>query len=228
MSDEFRDKQTGVEMGIPTNFSEESLADFKFSSNKLISTERQYSGHRGKLFVPCDGGWFVRIDDPRAIDSDGLRTPEAQAAANDFTNVAWLPHLHPDDTLTYGGKGAWLECQNVNVPKGKTLWFRYAFLRFGSLPANAFAALLAFPAGADPLPLVWIFDVKQLEEDQFGANQTEWTECFVNDINASADFLGTIRWVVGTGHNVADKQAIPDGTRFARPGCLLIDEIGVL
>jgi hypothetical protein len=214
-------------MSIPTNFSEESLADFKFSSNKLVGTERQYSGLRGKLFVPCEGKRFVRIDDPRAVDSDGLRTPEAHAAAKDLTNVAWLPHLHPDDTLTYGGRGAWLECQNVGVPKGKALWFRFAFLRFGSLPTNAFATLLAFPDGADPLPPVWIFDVKQLEEDQFGANQTEWTECVVSDISASADFLGTIRWVVGTGHNVADKQAIPDGTRFARPGCLLIDAIGI-
>lgn len=214
-------------MGIPTKFSEESFAGFKLSSSKLVGMESQYSGIQGKLFVPCNGKRFVRIDDPRAVDSDGLRTPEAQVAAKDLTNVTWLPHLHPDDTLTYGGKGAWLECQNVSVPKGKILWFRYAFLRFGSLPANAFAALLALPENADPLPPVWIFDVKQLEEEQFGANQTEWTECFVNEINSNGDFFGTIRWVVGTGHNVADKQAIPDGTRFSRPGCLLIDEIGI-
>ncbi len=215
-------------MGIPTQFSDGSLTGFKLSSSKLVAVENQYDGLRGKLFTPCNGGRFVRIDDPRAVDSDGLRTPEAQAAAKDLTNVDWLPRIHPDETLTYGGKGAWLECQNVHVPKDKRLWFRYAFLRFGSLPTNVFAALLAFPDNADPLPPVWVYDVKQLEESQFGANQTEWTECFVDEINASADFLGTLRWVVGTGHNVADKQAIPDGTRFARPGCLLIDEIDIL
>lgn len=215
-------------MGIPTQFSDGSLAGFTLSSNKLVGVENQYNGIRGKLFTPCDGGRFVRIDDPRAIDSDGLRTLEAQGVAKDLTNVAWLPRTHPDGTLTYGGKGAWLECQNVSVSKEKRLWFRYAFLRFGSLPTNAFAVLLAFPGNTDanPLPPYWICSVKHLEEEQIGANQTEWTECFV-EIDPGADFCGTLRWVVGTGHNVADAQAIPDGTRFARPGCLLIDEIGI-
>lgn len=217
-------------MGIPTDFSNASLSGFSVSSAKLVKIEQQYKGVKGKNFLSRNGGNFVRIDDPRAVDSDGLRESDAKnASINLSTENSWLPRIHADGTLTYGGRGAWLECTDVKIPKDKRLWFCYAFLRFASLPTNAFAALLLFPNNdtkAAPLPPYWISSVKDMQESMGGINQTGWTECFV-EIDNNKDFQGTIRWVVSTGHNVTGHSSIPDNTRYARPGCLLIDAIDI-
>ncbi|MCA9470973.1 MAG: hypothetical protein MRJ96_15955 [Nitrospirales bacterium] len=214
-------------MCIPTTFTSSKLDGFKLSSDTLVKLHKTYKGSRGKVFCPVDGGRFVRVDDPRAVDSDDMRTLTADQAAMDLTQLPWLPRIHQDGTKTFGGKGAWIECQDVEIPKDKRLWFRYAFLRFDAFPTNAFAALVAYPKNNihEPLPAYWISDVKDLEETHNGANQTQWTECFV-EIDPNTDFVGTLRWVVGTGHNV-EEDGIPNNTRFASPGCLLIDAIDV-
>ncbi len=213
-------------MGIPTDFSNASLSRFEVSSPRLVKIEQEYKGARGKKFFPCNNGNFVRVDDPRAIDSNGVRRSDVLGDAQSLEDeMNWLPHVHPDGTLTYGGNSAWLECRDVHIPKDKRLWFRYAFLRFSSLPCDAFAVLLCFPnnaTGIKPLPPYWISSVKDLTN----ANQTDWIECFV-EVDNQNDFNGTLRWVVSTGHNVVDRNAIPDNTRFARPGCLLIDAIDI-
>lgn len=216
-------------MGIPSNFSDEGLSGFHVSSSKLVTIEQQYESENRECVV-SDEGCFVRIDDPRAIDSDGLRLPEAKNAAISLVaEKNWLPRVHSDGTLTYGGRGAWLECRNVLIPKNKRLGFRYTFLRFASLPTNAFAVLLFFPndnTSATPLTPHWICCVKDLQQDKGGIYQTGWTEDLVK-IDCSGDFQGTVRWIVSTGHSVSDQGVIPDNTRFARPGCLLIDAIDI-
>lgn len=218
-------------MGIPSDFSNKGVAGFNVSSATLVKIEQQYKGVKGKTFTSPGGGKFVRIDDPRAIDSNGLRTVGADSASTSLlgTENTWLPRLHADGTLTYAGKCAWLECTNVTIPKNKRLWFRYAFLRFSSLPADSFSVLLCFPnddTSVPPLPPYWICSVKELQENRGNINQTDWTECFV-EIDKNADFHGTLRWVVATGHNLADQNSIPGNTRFTRPGCLLIDAIDI-
>lgn len=217
-------------MGIPSDFSDTGLTGFNVSSTKLVKIEQQYKGVKGKKFISPGGGKFVRIDDPGAVDSNGLRTTDASNTSISLeTGNTWLPRLHADGTLTCGGKCAWLECTNVTIPKNKRLWFRYAFLRFSSLPADSFSVLLCFPnddTSVPPLPPYWICSVKELQENRGNINQTDWTECFV-EIDKNADFHGTLRWVVATGHNLADQNSIPDNTRFTRPGCLLIDAIDI-
>ncbi|WP_295625506.1 hypothetical protein [uncultured Nitrosomonas sp.] len=218
-------------MGIPSNFSHKGLAGFHVSSSKLVAVEQQYQNAEGGYIVSPKGKCFVRIDNPRAANSDGLRQPDADNAAYSLTEEKnWLPRIHPDGTLTHGGKGAWLECRNILIPENKCLWFRYAFLRFASLPTNTFAALLFFPnddtSAAPLLPPHWICCVKDLQQDRGGIYQTDWTEDSVR-IDYDGDFQGTVRWIVSTGHSVTDRGAIPNNTRFARPGCLLIDAIDI-
>lgn len=221
-------------MSIPANFCK-ALTGLCGSSDKLVKTEQQYKGARGYAFLPCHSRqYFIRIDDPRAIDSDGLRESDANNASMDLIKESWLPRRYADGTLTYGGKGAWLECRDVVIPKDKRLWFRYAFLRFSSLPLDVMAALLLFPnndTNATPLPPYWICSVKDLQENMDNVNQTGWTECFAG-VDRDKDFRGTLRWVVTTGHNVtghnvAGQSSTADNTRFAGPGCLLIDDIDI-
>lgn len=211
-------------MGIPSNFNDEGLSGFHVSSHKLVAIEQQYKNAEGKYVVSPAGKCFVRIDDPRAIDSDGLRQLEINNAAISLVEEKnWLPRVHPDAMLTYGGKCAWLECRNILIPENKCLWFRYAFLRFSSLPTNAFAALLFFPnddtSAAPLLPPHWICCVKDLQQDSGNIYQTGWIEDSVK-IDYNGDFKGTVRWIVSTGHSVTDQGATPDNIRFARPGCL--------
>jgi len=216
-------------MGIPSDFSNKGLSGFHVSSSKLVKIEPHYQNAAGQSVTSSHESCFVRIDDPHAIDSNGMRLPDAKNAAISLVHESWLPRNHPDGTLTHGGKGAWLEYQNVLIPKNKQLWFRYNFLRFASLPTNAFAALLFFPNGdtnTAPLAPHWICCVKDLQQDQGGIYQTGWTEASV-PVNYGSDFTGTVRWIVSTGHSVTSSSSIPDNTRFARPGCLLIDAIDI-
>jgi hypothetical protein len=228
-------------MGIPSKLSLAGLSKFRvnncyISSEHLVGIEHQYKNAEGKSVESPEGGCFVRIDDPNRIDSDGLRLKEADAAAESFVEEEepswnqskWLPRIYPNGMQTWSGKGAWLECRDIQISVNKSLYFRYDFLRFSSLPTNAFAALLFFPQGdtnAPPIQIHWICCIKDLQQDKGDIYQTGWTEDSVK-IDGNGDFCGTVRWIVSTGHFLP-KHEIPNNTRFVRPGCLLIDAIDI-
>lgn len=179
--------------------------------------ETKFEGRQGKIVRTCSGfDRFLRLDSPREIDSDGVRKPNVQAA-----NVATIvPPIDHGGAKTFPGDGAWLECNNVTIPAGKSLHFYWGFLRFDGLPANDFC--LFQPDGEPPVHLSQIFDL----EMNGNANQTSgpggrvWMEKTWKPQNGS--FNGHLRWIVANAELVLSAGGSPTGLQFVRPSAMVL------
>jgi len=175
--------------------------------------------------VPAPEGQFcARLDHPEAVDEDGARKKNNEFHAEDLTNLSFR---HADGHKTRLGTGAWLDCRNVTSSKGECLWFWYRFLRFGETRNghNAIALLLLYPHNNtqnSPARKILICDNRKLE-NQNDATDSGWVQRSVT-ISSTRDFVGTVRWVMATGHLVPRGGRV-DNRRFGLPGSLFLDMI---
>ncbi len=178
--------------------------------------EAQFTGRRGRIVRPLGGfGQLLRLDSPRAVDSNGVRNNNVQAA-----NVAAIiPPIDHGGAKTFPGDGAWLECNHVTIPAGSSLRFHWGFLRFDGLPSNDFCVFE--PEGAPLVPLMQIFDL----EMNGNANQTQgpgghvWIE---HIWTPPGGFSGRLRWIVANAELVLNAHGPPTGLEFVRPSAMVL------
>ena len=110
--------------------------------------------HGAHHFCPVRGAHFIVLDDPSKIDGDGARKPApGDPTPADTTRFTFTPDA--DNKTTLGVDGAILECRNVLIQPGQTLWFHWAFARFDWSPANDFALFVAYEDRSRSAVITW-------------------------------------------------------------------------
>jgi hypothetical protein len=178
--------------------------------------------HASHTFRPVTGDYFAVMDQPEKIDSDGARRldpgdpPPIDTSAFTFSPDA-------DGKTTLGIDGAMLECQDVRISAGRSLWFHWAFARFDWSPFNDFAVFTAYPddrVAAPPFYKEVIIQSIDLER------QSRWyADWCVFSWRPETDFRGTVRWIVSNGLSQSIPSPRPGAN--ARPSALLLDCIEV-
>ena len=184
---------------------------------------RSFATARGRTIRPIHGRYLACIDDPRAVDEDGERTPAAAARAADVSMYLY------DDLLgnrTYGIDGAWIEC-DVTLKRGEKLAFQWAFARFDDAPYNDFAYFAVYEGGDTGAPPTYgsrLSDVIWLEEtnrDLSGWN----TQAFAPE----RAFTGVLRWACCNGvQGSQNRRPPPAPPQRALPSALLLDSLEII
>lgn len=184
-----------------------------------IFLESEFEGVRRKKVKPCSDAFdmFLRLDAPRSIDSNGMRTVSAPDTA------AIVPEIDHGGPITYPGDGAWLECNDVAIPPGKALRFYWGFLRFDGFPGNDYCVFHAEgTGGAVPVILSQVIEL----EINGNARQTEgpggrvWIEHLWQPPDG---FNGRLRWIMTNGQLILNPDVDqPSNRRFAWPSAMVL------
>jgi hypothetical protein len=174
--------------------------------------------HGAHHFCPVRGAHFIVLDDPSKIDGDGARKPApGDPKPADTTRFTFTPDA--DNKTTLGVDGAILECRNVLIQPGQTLWFHWAFARFDWSPANDFALFVAYEDGRTDGPPAYTC---VLAESLVLERQTRWfTDWQAFSWRPATPFNGTLQWIVSNGISTTLPVPRPGGN--ARPSALLLD-----
>lgn len=193
-----------------------------FKAEGMVKARRSIKSPDGPMVDPISGQRFVCLDDPDDVDSRRMRNDPARALQ--LTN---LRIVSPRSGLpTIGADGAKLICRDVQIKKGKRLVFAWHFMVWGDLPWNDFACFSAIPDQQDDygLSLHVLMDLAELTNG--GARATGWR---LATWTTTADFSGTIEWIVANGQVINDPTLMePAVEAFSNPPALLIDDIRVL
>lgn len=211
-------------MPLPQNNQNFEQGDFGgFTTYGICQIAKDFGAwNHMHTYLPVSGKFFAVLDDPRAIQGDGTRTPEA--AAYPPANTSHLT-LAPDadNRTTLGTNGAILECADVTIAQGQTLWFHWAFARFDWSPGNDFALFEAYASGQlDRPPTHRIALAQSLELERVNQWYTGWQ---AYAWRPATPFTGTVRWTVSNG--MSSSIPIPRPGADARPSALLLDCIHI-
>lgn len=220
-------------MALPNNNKDFSAGFSGFDTQGLVSLHSHWVGRiSSRPYTSANGQFFVRIDDIRNIDL----TDETRL--NPDLSVIDIDYKYPNGngTWTYGGDGAYLECQGVTIPAGQGLSFNFQFIAGDttSRGGNDFAVILAYPN--DDLTVVpkskVFYDIRKLRKGNPRRLQTDNENWQVfnswNPTNDATGFSGTLRWVMMNGQIRRNKSDQPTLALNARPSCLLIDFIDIV
>lgn len=193
-----------------------------FVTRGMCTVATMFDAFRGtQVFHPVSGRFFAVLDDPRKIDGDGARivSPgDPKPAA--LSALTFTPDASGQTTLAVDG--AVLECPEVTIEVGQTLWFHWAFLRFDWSPANDFAMFAAYERGVTEEPTYKAYLAQSLELERQQRWYTNW-EAF--SWRPTTRFCGSLRWIVANGISTSIPLPRPGGD--ARPSALLLDCIAL-
>lgn len=169
-------------------------------------------------FLPVRGDFFALLEDPRRIDGDGVRKlAPGDPQPVDTSHLSFTPDADGRNTL--GVDGAILECQQVTINVGETLWFHWAFTRFDWSPANDFAVFAAYEGDhVDTQPIFKNVLTQTIALERQNRWYTDWQAFSWRPVTK---FSGTLRWIVSNG--ISTSHALPRPGGSARPSALLID-----
>ncbi len=190
-----------------------------FATEGIVRIVQSFDAiHGAHRYSPVRGAHFIVLDDPAKIDGDGARKPDqGDPKPADTTRFTFPPDA--DGKTTLGVDGAILECREVTIQAGQTLWFHWAFARFDWSPANDFALFAAYNGANTNAPPVFS---RRLAESLELERQNRWfTEWQAFAWCPAATFTGTLRWIVSNGLSTALPVPRPGGD--ARPSALLLD-----
>jgi len=178
--------------------------------------------HHAHRFLPVRGAYLIVLDDPWNIDGDGSRAPApGDPPPADTSKFSLLPDANGQTTL--GVDGAILECREVVLTPGQTLWFHWAFARFDWNPANDFALFTASSGSGAAAQVVCTLPlIQSIELERQSRWYTDWQVC---SWRPTEPFSGTLRWIVSNG--ISTTVPIPRPGGGARPSALLLDCIEV-
>ncbi|HQU28661.1 MAG TPA: hypothetical protein PKZ24_05855 [Nitrospirales bacterium] len=190
-----------------------------FTTYGLCQIVTSFEAYRGvHTFHPVRGEFFAVLDDPRKIDGDGARKKTSRGPKPADTSYLSLS-VDSDGRTTVGADGAMLECANVKIDAGKSLWFHWAFSRFDWSPGNDFAVFEAYDGnGTHGSPVYRQLLTQSLDLEKTSQWYSDWRVCAWRP---DTNFSGTLRWVVSNGLSTSTGLPRPGGA--ARPSALLID-----
>ena len=207
-------------MPLPHNNRHFEMGQFNgFTTYGICQIEKSFDTFlRTHTFHPVRGDFFALLEDPRKIDGDGVRKlAPGDPQPVDTSHLSFTPDA--DGRTTLGVDGAILECQQVTIDVGETLWFHWAFTRFDWSPANDFAVFAAYDGGlTDAQPSYREILTQSIELERQSRWYTDW-QAF--SWRPGTKFSGTLRWIVSNG--ISTSVALPRPGGDARPCALLID-----
>jgi hypothetical protein len=211
-------------MPLPQDNRQFELGNFTgFKTYGLCRVAESFKTLRAAHIVrPVRGSCFAVLDDPEAIDDRGARKPAASGIPPADTSKLTIPRDR-NNNFTIGEDGAILECTDVTLEAGQSLWFHWAFARFDWSPSNDFAMFNAYAEGhIDDGPTYAVVLQESLELESMNRWYSDWR---VHAWRPARKFHGTLRWIVSNGLSTS----LPEHTSgsSARPSALLIDGIDI-